>query len=684
MAAARVVVSLIATAKNEGENTRRWFEDLMSQTRLPDEVVVVDGGSTDGTFELLSTLAGQSAVPFHVLSRPGANIARGRNLAISRARGAVLASTDFGCRLRSTWLERLIAPFEDDADTQVVAGWYEAQARGRPVTRRWWSSLRVVRPETFLPSSRSIAFTRDAWATVGGYPEWLTLTGEDTYLGLELSQYCPRWAFVPDAVVEWDAPVTLTDYWRKVHGWTVGDGESGARSGFYWRSLLRLVAATVALLMAAAGAVGLLLGLSPALGAALILAAALPAAALARWMDWRAIRQPLHEIGAEVAALAGFVRGAGRREEVARRRRDEIRGVVFILSGVPIDDTGGGARCTQLALELLRQKFAVVFINRFPRHETTDLNLKIRHPNLISCPLADFDWDRLFAAHGSLLEDKRLAGLVEFPLAEFLPVISAIQAHGGVVAYDLIDDWNSSLGADWYSPAVERQTAAASQVLVATAGSLAMRLRRLSGRPVALLPNAVNVRLFDRHRHYPRPLDLPAAEWTVTYIGALWGSWFDWDLLVEIARRYRDAAVVVIGDYRGQCPHPPANLHFLGLKAQRELPAYLAHTSVAIVPWKVDAITRATSPVKVYEYVAMGKPVVAPDLPTLADIPLVLRSADRAGFVGNVERARSVRVEDQPLDAFLRQNSWEARVEQLVRLVGHDATASTGPAGGSR
>jgi hypothetical protein len=96
----------------------------------------------------------------------------------------------------------------------------------------------------------------------------------------------------------------------------------------------------------------------------------------------------------------------------------------------------------------------------------------------------------------------------------------------------------------------------------------------------------------------------------------------------------------------------------------------------------VDAITRATSPVKVYEYVAMARPVVAPDLPTLADIPLVLRSADRAEFVGNVERARHGSGEGQALDGFLRQNSWEARVEQLVRILGQEPTA--GPAGDSR
>ena len=82
------------------------------------------------------------------------------------------------------------------------------------------------------------------------------------------------------------------------------------------------------------------------------------------------------------------------------------RGVLFVLSGVPIDDTGGGARCTQFALEALRQGFAVVFVNRFPKRETVDLKLEIRHPLLVTSALAGFSLDQLRRDHPRVLDGK--------------------------------------------------------------------------------------------------------------------------------------------------------------------------------------------------------------------------------------------------------------------------------------
>jgi glycosyltransferase involved in cell wall biosynthesis len=128
------------------------------------------------------------------------------------------------------------------------------------------------------------------------------------------------------------------------------------------------------------------------------------------------------------------------------------------------------------------------------------------------------------------------------------------------------------------------------------------------------VPNAVNIDLFDPRRPWTRPADYPEAAWSMIYIGALWGDWFDWGLLRRLAVAYAEAAVVVIGDYRQQMTAAPGNVHFLGLKAQAELPAYLAQAEVAIIPWKANAVTHATSPLKVYEYLAMRRPVVAPQL----------------------------------------------------------------------
>jgi hypothetical protein len=312
----------------------------------------------------------------------------------------------------------------------------------------------------------------------------------------------------------------------------------------------------------------------------------------------------------------------------------------------------------------------VVFISKFPRYESVDLGLRGAHPNLRTYRAADFDWDRFVGQYKALLEGKPLVALVEFPVADFLPIVDRVRGAGGRVIYDLIDDWATSLGGNWYRPEVERAFIDRADVLTATAPALADRLRELSGREVQLVPNAVNSRLFDPSRPYPRPEDMPGAEWVMIYAGALWGEWFDWELVIRLADAYPEAAVLVIGDYRGQCPERRPNLHFLGLKPQRELPAYLAHSDVAIIPWKVNKITLATSPLKVYEYLAMRRPVVAPDLPPLRGIPGVWLASCKDEFVHLVKYVRDV---DYPVDQvtdFVQANNWEARVKVLSSLVG--------------
>ena len=98
-------VSVVATVLNEQPAIGRLLESLAAQTRPPDEVVIVDGGSTDGTLELLKEWLRTDTFPLLVLERPGANISQGRNAAIDAASGDVVATTDAGVRIESGWLE---------------------------------------------------------------------------------------------------------------------------------------------------------------------------------------------------------------------------------------------------------------------------------------------------------------------------------------------------------------------------------------------------------------------------------------------------------------------------------------------------------------------------------------------------------------------------------------------------
>ena len=223
--------SVIATVLNEKDAIERLLNSLDGQTRRPDEVVIADGGSTDGTLSILNSRALSETLPLRVLETPGANISEGRNAAISAATGDLIATTDAGVRLEDDWLERLLAPFGGEGTGQVVSivsGWFVPDpqtlfeaAMGATVLPQ----LRDVNPETFLPSSRSVAFRKAAWEACGGYPEWLDYC-EDLIFDLRLRDLYGPFAFAPDAVVHFRPRGSLKAFFKQYYQYARGDGKA--------------------------------------------------------------------------------------------------------------------------------------------------------------------------------------------------------------------------------------------------------------------------------------------------------------------------------------------------------------------------------------------------------------------------------------------------------------------------
>jgi glycosyltransferase involved in cell wall biosynthesis len=221
-------VTVIGTVKNEAAAIRPLLDSLVSQTRRPDEVVIVDGGSTDGTVEALQEYAQKKDLPLRVLEAPGSNISGGRNVAIQAGTGDIIASTDAGVRFERDWLENLVQPFQEAGDApDVVCGFFVADPQSVFETALGATILptvKEIRPERFLPSSRSVAFRRLAWEAVGGYPAWMSFS-EDLLFDMALKNRDYRFAFAPKAVVWFRPRSNLAAFWRQYRNYAMGDGE---------------------------------------------------------------------------------------------------------------------------------------------------------------------------------------------------------------------------------------------------------------------------------------------------------------------------------------------------------------------------------------------------------------------------------------------------------------------------
>lgn len=219
-------VSLVLTVLNEAESLPAFFASLVAQGALPAEVVIADGGSKDGTVEAISAWDPPAGVEVHCLVVPGASISEGRNAAIHASTYDFVIVTDGGTTLQPGWVLGLYEALRDGAD--VASGFF--RPAGHTVKQRIIAAIITptideINPEKFLPSSRSVGFRKEALADVGGYPEWLDYC-EDLVLDLSLKAEAARFAFVPEAIVTWNARPTLNAFMVQYYRYARGDAKA--------------------------------------------------------------------------------------------------------------------------------------------------------------------------------------------------------------------------------------------------------------------------------------------------------------------------------------------------------------------------------------------------------------------------------------------------------------------------
>lgn len=308
-------ISVCLTVFNEEGSIGALLDSLLGQSKKADEIVIVDGGSTDRTLEIISHY--QKRFGGIKILKEKCSRAKGRNLGVELARNNIIAITDAGCVAHKDWVENIISPFSATSRVGVSAGFYRMV--GKNNQQKAMSVFLGVTLKhfdvNFLPSTRSMAFRRSAWEAVGGFPEGKGNSAEDTDFNYKAVQLGLKYARVKSAVVEWGMPKSLEEFFNKIKSYAKWD----IRYGIWWHPTQRLashnIKAVMVLLRYLIGAALLILSLwYPLLPYLIILLFVYLVWAFRKvyleFGDSRiAFWGPVLQITADFAVMSGFISG---------------------------------------------------------------------------------------------------------------------------------------------------------------------------------------------------------------------------------------------------------------------------------------------------------------------------------------------------------------------------------------
>jgi len=265
---------------------------------------------------------------------------------------------------------------------------------------------------------------------------------------------------------------------------------------------------------------------------------------------------------------------------------------------------------------------------------------------------------------------------------DFIPYerIHLYEEYRYKVIYEYVDDLNEELSGETYPLLLSRHRTVLTDpnaFVISTATNLKEKIEE-SGKAAALITNGVDYDHF-KVADYPVPEDLKEIrekyDTVLCYYGAL-ANWFDYDLMKKVARTGKYAVVLIGLDYDKTLGASglldEEHVFFLGRKSYDQLPHYGCNVDICIIPFLINDITESTSPVKLFEYMAMEKAIVTTALPECKKYESVFYSQDHDAFLANLEKAVAA-CNDPAYKKLLAQealaNTWSSKAAHLVEYV---------------
>lgn len=321
-------------------------------------------------------------------------------------------------------------------------------------------------------------------------------------------------------------------------------------------------------------------------------------------------------------------------------------------------------------------------------HEDADFPEKKKRARLLKDNLLLIDLGYFRDAVFELLTNQYNKYLMVYS-TDYIPYerIQLYEEYRYKVIYEYVDDINEELSGDSYNDLCARHESVLNDnnvYIVSTATKLKNNIDSTGKKTAALITNGGDYDHF-KYKEYPLPEDLApiraAHKTLLCYYGAL-ATWFDYELIKKIAEN-RELGIVLIGqDYDDTLTKSGVtklqNVYFLGKKAYSELPAYGCNTDIFIIPFVINEITESTSPVKLFEYMAMEKPIITTALPECKKYKSVFFSANHDEFISNIDLAVKA-AEDEEYRAIeikeATENNWTSKAADMVEFINSQYSA---------
>lgn len=347
----------------------------------------------------------------------------------------------------------------------------------------------------------------------------------------------------------------------------------------------------------------------------------------------------------------------------------------LIFSPSTVNGQGGGQHPPQIARALTELGHQVLFVQPFmtePENEPFCVYQDIFMSDAER--LTDFQKKRYqdLISRFCLDESKRQrVALFTVFTPYLLQLIPLLKASHFKTVYWCLDDWQH-IGDPRLTLALETEFVNTVDSLFATSRILAEKMTQLSGKHCPIISNGFsrqNFPIIDELPPVPEDMVLGPNK-NFIYWGDLISPWVNWPLFIDIAKQNPQWTFNLIGrlydnfdEFRYLFPE---NCHFLGQKRVSELQPYGLHADIAFIHFENSALIQAVNPVKAYEYLACGLPIISTYMPEIQDFPATYLIQRAEAFREAVNRIEQTPLDKIQVESFLSQTTWTARAQSFL------------------